>query len=334
MLNESSKVRVNLKACAAVAEVLRSYAVPTDREESELPHLPRELIPNFYFYVVGICHQTSPRGLPPAEGTVEGKRRVGWDFLWSKFEEACRSDLNRLTPKSWAKETPASFSRTFSDDRLGFRLSDLEGRVRLVRSMGNQLIGTRTTNVHALYKRCEGRIRRGSPNLLTELSSFQAYSDPVEKKSIFFLSLMRNTGVWEFVDPEALEAPVDYHEVRGHLRIGTIEVSDPNLSEAIRLQKLVPVQDDIAIRAVTREAIRTISDDAGITPSQAHYLFWNVFRALCLREDPQCVSETSAATLAARYRSIAGKGCPFAPLCRAFATRDFPIEHQTETQFY
>lgn len=324
-----STVQVNKKACRGVADILRGHVVPADREESDLPHLARDLVPNFYFYVVGVCHQTSPRGLPPAEGIVAGRHRVGWDFLWSKFEQACLQDPARLSPETWSKETPASFERIFADAKLGFRLTDREGRVRLVRDMGDRLLEMGVRNVQDLYERSGGRV----PGLLRELARFQAYRDPVEKKSIFFLSLMRNTGLWELVDPEVLEAPVDYHEVRGHLRIGTIQVLNEQLVEAIHLQKPVSESEDIAIRMATRSAIRTIADDVGITPSQAHYLFWNIFRAICLRDKPRCLSGTPSA-IPERYRDMAVSGCPFTRTCRSFAAGEFPIEHQTETQYY
>lgn len=334
MVEARAAVRVNLRACRSVADVLRGHVIPVDREESELPHLERRLVPNFYFYVVGICHQTSPRGVPPAEGTVAGKRRIGWDFLWSKFEEACLRDSMRLSPETWAGESRESFRNTFADDELGFRLTDLEGRVRLVRDMGKRLIEMGTASVQVLYERCKGRVRTATPNLLSELSRFEAYRDPVEKKSIFFLSLMRNTGLWEFIDPDRLEAPIDYHEIRGHVRIGTVEVVDAMLGEAIHLQKTVSEADDVAIRKATRDAIRIMAGDLGVTPSQAHYLFWNVFRSICLREAPKCVSPADAGLLPERYRALAAGGCPFVQACKAFAAQDFPIEHQTDTRYY
>ena len=57
-------------------------------------------------------------------------------------------------------------------------------------------------------------------NLLNTLGNFSAYRDPVRKKSLFFLSLLRNSGLASFSDDGNLGPPVDYHEVRGHLRIG------------------------------------------------------------------------------------------------------------------
>lgn len=334
LLERQAKVRINEKACWWVTEHLRSKIIPVDREESELPELNKDLIPNFYFYVVGICHQTSPLGLPPAEGTVAGKHRIGWDFLWSKFEQACISDPTRLSPDSWAKETPELFVKTFSDEKLGFRLSDLEGRICLIRDMGERLIAANARSVQTIYDLCEGRVRTGAPNILGELSRFEAYRDPVEKKSIFFLSLMQNTSLWKLADPELLEAPVDYHELRGHLRIGTIEIVDSDLRKAVRLRKNVSEMDDIVIRKATRDVIRLIADNVGITPSQAHYLFWNVFRTICVRDDPKCLSGDTARMLPDRYRTLAGDGCPFARVCGAFSTQVFPVEHQVATQYY
>lgn len=40
---------------------------------------------------------------------------------------------------------------------------------------------------------------------------------------------MQNAGLWVFADRDKLGAPVDYHEVRGHLRIGTVQIHDEEL---------------------------------------------------------------------------------------------------------
>ena len=90
---------------------------------------------------------------------------------------------------------------------------------------------------------------------------------------------MRNTGLWTYKDPENLGAPVDYHEVRGDLRIGTINVLDESLKSKLLKGEPVTAEEDIALRGAVFNAIMFLSDETRLrNPSQLHYLFWNVFR--------------------------------------------------------
>ena len=50
----------------------------------------------------------------------------------------------------------------------------------------------------AIYEIAGHRISGAEPNLLSVLGKFQAYRDPVFKKSYFYLGLMSNSGVWAY----------------------------------------------------------------------------------------------------------------------------------------
>jgi len=328
-------VGLDTRACDAVVGVLRQFAVPDDREETSLPELASSDVPNFYFYLVAVCHQTSPVGVPPVEGFVNGVHRRGWDYLWARFAEECARDRGRLSPGKWASESEESLAEAFWDSRLGVRLTRLDERATLIRDLGRRLQYQGVESVQALFDRCRGYVRRSDPNLLGELRAFEAYADPVEKKSIFFLSLMRNSGLWKYPDADSLEAPVDYHEVRGHLRLGTVRL-DGELAERLRSGAQVSEADDVAIRSEVRKAIRYIADQLGITPSTAHYMFWNVFRSICHRELPECLEVSPTNALPERYRPLLfdGQSCPFVAVCPSARSEERLVEHRVVTHFY
>ena len=98
-------------------------------------------------------------------------------------------------------------------------MSDPDRRTALVQDLGRVMIQSGWGWIEEAYRLCEGRVASGEPNLFGLLARFAAYRDPVRKKSSFFLALMRNTGLWSYVDDAELGPPVDYHEVRGHLRV-------------------------------------------------------------------------------------------------------------------
>jgi hypothetical protein len=334
-----SLVQVDTEACNRVAEFITSKPIPPDQEDSRLPGFARNAVGNLYLALVAICHQTSPRGCAPLEGTVAGIRRRGWDYLFAQLEEAARTDLTLLEPRRWASLSADEIRVMFRDSELGERLSNPELRSELLRDLGHRMMGHGWRWADDIYQLSDGRIGTGEPNLLQLLAEFRAYSDPVRKKSLFYLALMRNAGLWQYVDEEQLGTPVDYHEVRGHLRLGTVRIIDESLQQ--KVLRLHPVSgiEDVAIRQAVYDAIMLISERSGLRhPSQLHYLFWNVFRSICTRESPQCFQLSPTCSLPARYMHLTelqgGRRCPFSEVCES-AGHTHPIcEHVFETDYY
>jgi hypothetical protein len=333
-------IEVNQEACHRLARLIGSRQIPIDREDIELPKVPRDVLGNFFFLLVAICHQTSPRHRAPLEGYVEGEKKRGWDYLLARLQQKAHVDRNLLTPSRWTRITAQHVRELFHDSRLGERLSSPELRAHLIQDLGKTMQRHGWDNVDQICTLCGGRVASGDPNLLDVLARFHAYRDPVRKKSLFFLALMRNSGQWEYHDDHNLGSPVDYHEVRGHLRIGTVSVTDAGLRR--RLANCEPVQetDDVAIRRAVYDAIMLISELSGLkNPSQLHYLFWNVFRSMCTREEPQCLSVREGCSLRDRYAPLTvqddgTRRCPFADVC---ASTDAPTryyEHVFETDYY
>ena len=183
-------------------------------------------IGNLYLFLVATSHQTSPQDRQPLAGTV-GKRLLrGWDYLTARFEAAARLDRAILSPDYWEHFTAQNIRDLFRDELLGERLSDPEGRSALIRDLGRQMLLHSWSSAKDIYDASGGYIDKDETSLLSRLARFRAYRDPVHKKSFFFLALMRNTGLWKYKDPGNLGAPIDYHEVRGHLRIGTVQIQD------------------------------------------------------------------------------------------------------------
>jgi hypothetical protein len=301
--------------------------------------IPPVLVGNFFLALVAICHRTSPPIQLLLIGNVDGAILSGWDYLLNRFYEVARADLTLLTPSRWVQVSAEDIKDFFRDPTYGDRLTDFEGRSSLIQDLGAKMIGSDWTQADEFYQECEQRIAIGNPNLLEVLSHFRAYSDPVKKKSLYFLAIMRNYGRWIYRDDELLGPPVDYHEVRGHLRLGTVQVTDSKLLQQLRQRQPVTCSEDTILRQAVYDAIMLISDRSGIhNPSQLHYLFWNVFRSVCLRKDPQCFELKTTCALPQRYRHLARdrdkERCPFAVVCRSAGSADPIFEHTFDTDYY
>ncbi len=334
------QVVVDEAMCSAVAGLLSGKAIPSDREDTNLAGFAGKEIGNFYLLLVAICHQTSPLGRPPLEGDVAGRHLRGWDYLSAKLEDACRTRREFLLPSRWAQASADDVLQIFRDSQNGDRISDPAGRASLIRNLGQVMLGRRWEYADDFFRLSQGRIAVGDPNLLGLLAQFRAYDDPVRKKSYFFLALMRNTAKWHYTDPQNLGPPVDYHEIRGHLRIGTARILDDQLRSKLLQGTEISAEEDIAIRTAVHDAIMRISELSGLRdPSRLHYLFWNVFRSCCTRTDPHCLACPPSCTLPARYVPLAihpdgRRRCPFSAVCQSAGREPKLIEHHVETDYY
>jgi hypothetical protein len=336
----TASVTVNGEVCLKLAEWIKRRDIPLDHEESSLKGFTAEQIGNFYLLLVAISHQTSPQGKPPLEGFVDGRHSRGWDYLFGKFEGVARSNRAVLAPDYWASLTPEALETIFRDERFGSRLTELPARTALINDLGRVMNEHSWKTAGEIYATAGGHIATGQPNLVGLLSQFHAYRDPVRKKTYFYLALMRNAGVWKYQDSDQLGAPVDYHEVRGHLRIGTVQIRDASLYNKILHRMEVTAEEDVSIRQAVHEALMFLSLQSGLqNPSQLHYLFWNVFRSCCTRENPHCFACPPSCSLPARYVPLAlfpdgSRHCPFSEVCTSAADETKLVEHNLSTDFY
>ncbi len=324
--------QVNEDRCRQVAKAIASMNVPAPRED--VPRLPfsRDEEANFWFLLAAICHQTSPAGLPALEGELGGVHRRGWDYLVHAFLKAAINDRELLSPTRWQRFDEHAITKVF-----GSLLSSPNARASLIADLGLQLSTLNWTTINDVYAYCDGYLIDHTPNLLDVLSQFKAFSDPVQKKSVFFLALMQNTHIWKYADEERLPAPVDYHEVRGHLRIGTVKLTNNELETRIRRGDYVLPADDVSLRLVVREAIQLIAELVGHSPNTLHYLFWNLFRTYCVRDIPLCNGEAFERLpydYAESVRSAGSTNCPFVAFCSSANTKNAINEHRVVTEYY
>jgi hypothetical protein len=181
----------------------------------------------------------------------------------------------------------------------------------------------------------------GKQSIISFLRATKAYSDPNEKKARLLIGLLRDAHGWEFRDAHRLGAPVDYHEIRGHLRIGTVVVRDSALRRRFQSDALTDY-DDIVIRAAISEAIVAIAGDVpGNDALKVHYILWNYFRSLCRRYKPICsrggeiaIGELDSAYVKLFRMSTNGNSCVFSSFCECYARQEFPIEYSYGGNYY
>jgi hypothetical protein len=99
----------------------------------------------------------------------------------------------------------------------------------------------------------------------------------------------------------------------------------------------VTEDEDVAIRTAVSDAINAIAERTLLTPSRLHYLFWNVFRACCKRDETHCSDCPSTCALPSRYVDLSLpdlRRCVFSDVCSSNGRADKMTEHFALTDFY
>ncbi|MFY9457683.1 MAG: hypothetical protein WAP23_02015 [Candidatus Spechtbacterales bacterium] len=325
-----AKVTIDTGKCLEIAEHIRNTGgVPEDREDPMPYVFRREIAHNGWWAVCSINQQTTPIRGKQLSGTVRNVKLFGWDYLLQRAIILSIGDPYMFT-REWLRSVTANLLRSmYRDSENGDTLNQVEVRAELLCDLGEFLQRRGWESVHEAYKESRGYIVRSDGGGLAQvLSGARAYQDPVQKKLFYFLAIMRNQGLWKYKDILNLSSPVNYHEQRGHFRLGTIQILDPALERKVRNRRNITDQEDIEIRFAVRRAIEFIAQLLDITPSMMHYYFWNFFRNCCRRDDPHCESCGNSCGLPERYSVNAHGQCIFAPVCASakFAFRDMLIE--------
>ncbi|RYG98672.1 MAG: hypothetical protein EON58_06420 [Alphaproteobacteria bacterium] len=312
-------VRGNEARIQDVADILRTLDPPPPIEAT-----PRELgvgllfSANAYLAIVAICHQTSPVGEAVLRGTVGGRPLLGWDFLKERWLEASISDPGLNTHERWLTMSATDLSNLYATDGTPSTLSRLAERALLLNDLGRFMTVGGWHSISESFEQCGFRWD-GNGGMLEILAGAIAYSDPVMKKSLFFASIATSDCGWRLT--ESLAPPVDYHEVRGHLRLGTVQVEDEALKRKLLLGLTLSEDEDTVLRCTVSNAIQRISELSGHSAAVLHYYFWNIFRSCCPRPSvaTHCFSCPTSCQCPEAYQQArpVPHVCPFSTSCES-----------------
>ncbi|MDP3770572.1 MAG: hypothetical protein Q8R40_06585 [bacterium] len=314
-----AKIEIDYTQCRDVVARIKSLGgVPPDREDPMPLSFPSSVAENAWCAIVAINHQTTPVVGTPLRGYVNGKLLRGWDYLLQKAIEQANRISEAFTTPWLSRITPEELFEFFYDSQEQVSLNRIEERAFLLNDLGNFLVRNGWESIRSLYERSEGYIeRQDGHGIAQSMSEIKAYADPVKKKLFYFFALMRNQGFWTYRDIEHFGSPVNYHEQRGHFRIGTVRILDERLKQKIAQKENITFDEDIEIRLTVRGAIHFMAQGLGVSPSEAHYFFWNFFRNCCARDTVHCSDCPSSCKLPSRYRIAQERQCVFAPVCKS-----------------
>ena len=234
------------RAAARVRELATTYEPP------DFAHVPD---PDAALFLCAIDHRTGYR----SEHLVDGRGPFeGSELLWELGMRSARRRPGLLTAGSLAEIGAEEVAEVFRIDAE--TVADPDRRAELWRDLAAGLAREYAGSATELLA-ASGERLRGGGGLLARLRGFEAYSDPLAKKSFLFAKIAERRGWLRVTDPEAWEVCADNVLMRLALRSGLVAPGDLN-----------------TVRAATREAFKRLAVEARISPPVLDDLLWELGR--------------------------------------------------------
>jgi hypothetical protein len=332
--NDASLIQVDAEQCRRLAACLDKLQVRPD------PYLKRpgndserRQEANFWFYITAICQSTRT-----FEGTINGRWVRGWDYLvrasLRRREDFCAERMCTYSANDLRSLLSDDLDADHSPiDRVEERLGQLHDCARrLLENHGGQAMG--------ILEMAKGRLL-GAGGVLDLLSGFEAYSDPMHKKSVLLAGMLHEVGIWPLRDAQNLKVAMDYHAMRVALRSGMVDVVDADLARHLRERK--PVSDDLnqIVRSAVSAACDLMIGQSGLSVFAFDKFIWHLGRSCCFYEhEPICGPGRAAEACFKRDRcsflDATTYACPnvcvFDGVCRG--SRDLAYAAYWETNIY
>jgi hypothetical protein len=241
---------VSSEAVQRVAGRVRELA--SDYDPPSFSHVPD---PDAAIFLCAIDHKTGYRG----HYLVDGRGPfAGSALLWAVLLQAAGRNRGLLRATSLREVTAERLAELL---RIGGEtVSDPDGRAALWRDLAAGLERDHGGEGEALLGAADGRLG-GPGGLLALLGRYEAYADPLRKKSFLFAKICARRGWLDVRDPENWQVCADNVLMRLALRSGLVHPGPGG-----------------EIRTATRAAFRRVADEAGIAPPVLDDLLWELGR--------------------------------------------------------
>jgi hypothetical protein len=225
--------------------------------------------PDAALFLCAIDHRTGYRQAHPVDG--QGPYE-GSDLLWHLGCAAEQRQPGALSAAGLADVGEPEVAETF---RIGGETVTGAGtRARLWRDLAAGLCDRYEGSAGSLLAAAEGRLG-GERGLIARLAAFEAYSDPLAKKSFLFAKIAERRGWITVSDPESWEVCADNVLMRLALRSGLVPPAEPEM-----------------LRAATRAAFKRLAEEAEIDPPLLDDMLWELGR-----RDPDLLGTAGGADL-------------------------------------
>ena len=302
----------------------------TDPRYYPPPSESREDVLRYFISMVAIDHRTSLNN--SFEGLVGNEFYHGADLLYRLGMIKYYESPEFFNPNHMAELTLDELSSWLSvkgPDRRVRSVWDPEVRVKLLRDLGKRLTKLYSGEVTNLINAARNRLKVPSGlGLIDYMKPFLPYSDPVEKKSYLFVKFISRRKLFNYVDLENSEVPVDNHLTRIALRLGFVSVEGSLRSKLVSGAPFT-WEEDVSLRLAVRKAFKLLSKLINTDPLILDDLLWLFGRHCCTFKEPICLSRCGGRC---KELGLCGDECFLKNICPP--GNRFLTEHNYRNTYY
>lgn len=225
----------------------------------------------------------------PLIAPINGAPRKGSSYLFQTYLRALTSRPDRLTPAGQASLSRADMLALYRADDGSDPMPALDLHWQLARQYGRDLQALHLTPQSIIQQvREEERPLQTFLQILDHIGGYK--EDPLRKKSNLLAVILnqRPEQFLPFGSDEQVTPIIDYHLMRSCLRTGLIDVLDNTLRHNLVGRRILPPNDEWAVRYAAYQAIEQVAAISGKSMGAVDWFFFNARRRCPEMTEPLC----------------------------------------------
>lgn len=218
----------------------------------------------------------------PLVAAIDGDTLKGSAYLFRAFRRPPESDPDFYSPRRQAGLTRADMVNLFKADDGSDPMPALDLHLEMAQRYGADMLALGRTPLQILASAQQSSAPLKA--LLEDLDKISGYKeDPLRKKSNL-LALVLNQRPEHFLsfgEGEAVPPVIDYHTMRGCLRMGLIDVLDEGMKAKITARQIVTAEEEWAVRYACYLAVEEVVRVSGKSLGAVDWFFFAYSRQRC-----------------------------------------------------
>ena len=226
----------------------------------------------------------------PLVATIDGDLLKGSAYLFRAFRLPLDNDPDFYSPQRQAALTRDEMLKLFRADDGSDPMPAFDLHLEMAKRYGREMIATGKTpqQIVERAKKSETPLK----TFIGELDQIGGYKeDPLRKKSNLLALVLnqRPEKFLSFAEGEEVPPVIDYHTMRGCLRMGLVEILDESLKEKIQRRQIVNADEEWAIRYACYLAVEDVVRISGKSLGAVDWFFFAYSRQRCPEmSEPEC----------------------------------------------
>lgn len=226
----------------------------------------------------------------PLIGQFRGKRSKGSDLLWKTLKESLDDYPEIFAPEHLAEISENELrDEIFTDDNGPIPFQDFDKRLEITKNYGAYLVGNETRMGDLVKEANDTDIPLKT--FLTSMDEVPGFEqDPLQKKSLLLAMALANRPE-KFLnvrDSENWKPIVDYHLMRVALRLGLVEILDPELKKVNQERRWTDSESERIIRKAVFEAVQELIKESEKPMPFIDHTLWLARKYCPEMEKPNC----------------------------------------------